>query len=352
MRVSFKKGDSSWQIELDGVSVVTWTHFSFDGDLLNLYGKISGEQQREIQKANLGMLYNGFSIETHGDPPTVVRVSRDLADLQSAQAEYAKLIEEMLSDGYVEIESLDGIREVRERLFQEQSAAKERGIGQCPPCINDLEPEVSLTCNGLFSQELRKIYSIPTLNDLDGQVFNPVQSMSYVGRCSTDKYWHCPNTPEWHLENAASWEDGPESWFENIGNYFCFDFTAVSNEGERLPLRVLFNEGDGDCNDGYWGEVWNLKTNELVANIESSGDTASTIEVVCDIHAFESQDIPILSMTDRSIKCSSSSYDNVWNRMVIGPKEMCYANERNLERIIGLAIRVFSAEIYCAHYPK
>lgn len=43
-------------------------------------------------------------------------------------------------------------------------------------------------------------------------------------------------------------------------------------------FRIVVNTGDGDCNDGLWGEVWQRNTGKIVANILSTGDMETTVQ--------------------------------------------------------------------------
>ncbi|MEH2233159.1 MAG: hypothetical protein V7K71_26585 [Nostoc sp.] len=41
---------------------------------------------------------------------------------------------------------------------------------------------------------------------------------------------------------------------------------------------MVVNVGDGDCNDGQWGEVWQRNTGKPVAQILSTGDMERTVQ--------------------------------------------------------------------------
>ena len=57
-------------------------------------------------------------------------------------------------------------------------------------------------------------------------------------------------------------------------------------EAEKSTLVVIDLQNDftleidADCNDGFWGAVWERNTKERVVNILSSGDMETTIEAV------------------------------------------------------------------------
>ena len=153
-----------------------------------------------------------------------------------------------------------------------------------------------------------------------------------MGKCSTAAYTNCPNIPEHHIENSQ-WDDDPSDYFKSVGKYYWFDFNVIWPAEEPLQLRLVFNEGDADCNDGLWGAVWERNTAELIANILSDGGCQTTVEVLSrDLsNNYEGQDVWIPVDFDRD-----SGYDPL-------PCETVrHANDLNLEKIVSLAIRMCS----------
>ena len=96
---------------------------------------------------------------------------------------------------------------------------------------------------------------------------------------------------------------------------------------------MVFNEGDGDCNDGLWGAVWERNTAELIANISSTGDCQATVEVLSRDLAdkYETQDIWIPITFDR---------DNGYDPLPC--ESVRHTRLLNLEKIVSLAIRMCS----------
>src|SRR5688572_2518331 len=97
----------------------------------------------------------------------------------------------------------------------------------------------------------------------------PVRMVTLLGTCSTDKYEECPNLPQWHLDNA---EANGDEFLEEIGQYLWCNFDLIDRDGSKTRLRMSFNEGDSDCNDGTWGLVWDRETGKVVADLTSVGD--------------------------------------------------------------------------------
>lgn len=70
-------------------------------------------------------------------------------------------------------------------------------------------------------------------------------------------------------------------WHPNFHHTYVFDcWKFIGADNQQLELRMVLNEGDADCNDGFWGAVWERNTQELVVNILSSGDMETTIEAI------------------------------------------------------------------------
>ena len=197
-----------------------------------------------------------------------------------------------------------------------------------PTCINNLSP-----IKGDFSVEipelLKKAFNEKGVFNED-EMFMPIRIVNILGRCSTAMYLDCPNIPDHHLYHAKGYENHPDY---DMGRYFWFDFDIVGIDGLLLPLRMVFNEGDADCNDGFWGVVWERNTEEIVANIISSGDCETTVEAISKqyIDMYKSQEILIPTIFDKTDSIS----DNI-----IG------LNDTKLEKIIRFAIQFFYQWVY------
>ncbi|NET41181.1 hypothetical protein [Okeania sp. SIO2B3] len=161
----------------------------------------------------------------------------------------------------------------------------------------------------------------------EDEMFMPIRIVNILGRCSTAMYFDCPNIPEHHFSDAEIEEDNPDY---DTGRYYWFDFDIVGMDGLLLPLRMVFNEGDADCNDGFWGIVWERNTEEIIANIISSGDGETTVEAISkqDINMYESQEILIPTIFD-----SDEGYGLL--------DEIIPAQGTKLEKIIRLTIQFF-----------
>lgn len=200
-----------------------------------------------------------------------------------------------------------------------------------PPCIEHLEPfEFQLRPElPMFLKQLIERVGLPQ------ETFLPVQSLTLLGKCNTTSFLDCPNMPQHHVEAAEG-----DRYFDMVGKYYWFDFDACTPDGTRLPLRVVFNIGDSDSNDGIWGAVWHRLTGTLVADITTCGGCESTISVCVDEYAnyFETVDIPVVQVLEAEQKR---------DRLLKSPNPMpCerlfYAHELKLEKIIGLAISLCS----------
>ncbi|MBD1844268.1 hypothetical protein H6F89_12865 [Cyanobacteria bacterium FACHB-63] len=163
----------------------------------------------------------------------------------------------------------------------------------------------------------------------ENEMFMPIRPVALLGECSTDLYVDCPNIPEHHVENSQ-WYDPPAQYLRRVGKYSWFDFDVAYPNTQPLQLRMVVNEGDGDCNDGMWGAVWERNTEALIANILSTGDSEAPVQAITQEHInlYEPDAIWFPSRFDERdddpIPCMT----------------MEYANDLVLEKIIGVAIRV------------
>ncbi len=149
------------------------------------------------------------------------------------------------------------------------------------------------------------------------EVATPVRNIGILGACATDEYSNCPTMPAHHIDLA---QDDP-SFLEHMGRYYWLDFDAIWLE-TALPLRTVYNTGDADCNDGFWGVAWHQNTGEPIAHINSTGDHQTTVQVLQTKFSdlFESISIPSL----QTIKPFFG--------------EVHYPTGENLAKIIGMAI--------------
>ena len=167
-----------------------------------------------------------------------------------------------------------------------------------PKCINNLSPiKIKDNVKDNFSEEMAKLLKV-TFNKKgifnEDEMFMPIRIVNILGCCNVGMYFDCPNTPDYHLYEATGDED------YDAGRYFWLDFDIVGMDGLLLPLRMVFNEGEADSNDGFWGVVWDRDTEEIIANIINSGDCETTIEAISKQHInmYESQEILIPTIFD------------------------------------------------------
>jgi hypothetical protein len=154
----------------------------------------------------------------------------------------------------------------------------------------------------------------------------PVRVVALLGSCGTGAYPECPNFPDWHAEQD------PED-LEELGRYWWCDFDLIDRTGAASRLRMVFNEGDTDCNDGIWGAVWDRATGARVADLTSSGDSEGTVAVVSEAHAgaYAAHGLPV-PVANEAFPAS---------HLPCG--ELLYATGSELEHLIGVAVRWCSA---------
>lgn len=213
-----------------------------------------------------------------------------------------------------------------------------------PICLNNLSPqkyqlneEIIELLKDAFKKALK---AQGKLNNDD--ILIPVRLVSLLGTCTMVEYPDIPNTPEWHSDQDDY--DDPADFLDRLSELECewVDFDIIEANHQSLPLRMVFNWGDGDCNDGFWGAVWERNTEELVANIFSTGDCETTIEAVSKqyIDRYQSQEtlIPIddayeLEFDNPELTSAFEKWDNS-NWFIV------YANQLEIEKLIGLALRL------------
>ncbi|MBI3928149.1 MAG: hypothetical protein HY319_21580 [Armatimonadetes bacterium] len=155
------------------------------------------------------------------------------------------------------------------------------------------------------------------------QVRVPVKVVSLLGKCQTDQY-DCFNIPKHHLQH----EKDDESYLSRMGRYYWYDLELTGGDGQVLPLRVVYNEGDADCNDGLWGEMWNRNNYEKVADLTSTGDCESTLTATPAYRArFKSH--PFQVPTDADYE--GEGFGGVFWRLE-------YGHDDQLERLLGVGL--------------
>jgi hypothetical protein len=160
----------------------------------------------------------------------------------------------------------------------------------------------------------------------------PVRLVALLGTCSTDKYKECPNLPDWHAL-------ADREYLKRIGSYFWCDFDLVGRDGMPTRLRMAFNEGSADCNDGTWGVVWDRDTAATVADLTSVGDCEGRIALVSPAHAGayapHALPVPTDDVTDDEL------FRSCWL-----PFMLHYAEGTEFEKLVGIAIR------WCISYSR
>ena len=142
-----------------------------------------------------------------------------------------------------------------------------------PDCINNLKPPKN-SLEGTVPKWIEKIYNENNVFD-QSKMLVPFHPVKMLGTCTTDKYLECPNLPQHHIDNSNNLSDF--RYLKDIGRYYWFDFDIIDLQGDITELRMAYNEGDADCNDGRWGQVWERNTKGYVADILSTGDCETTV---------------------------------------------------------------------------
>ncbi|MEH2027218.1 hypothetical protein [Nostoc sp.] len=145
-----------------------------------------------------------------------------------------------------------------------------------PTCINNLSPVKNK--HPLEGESFAELREALTWMDTFDEMILSIRSVSILGKCSTAKYLECPNIPDHHRENVRLYGGHRSKYFDDIGQYYWVDFDIITSDKLTMQLRMVVNEGDADCNDGQWGEVWQRNTGKPVAQILSTGDMDTTVQ--------------------------------------------------------------------------
>lgn len=183
-----------------------------------------------------------------------------------------------------------------------------------PDCVNNLarvEIPLAKVPPGYVADALREC-GWPAA---DGEP--PVRIVALLGNCRTAAFPECPTLPDWHAENDAR-TDRTYGVSEGM-YYYWFDFDLIDSKGKAMPLRMAYNIGDADSNDGHWGIVWDRDKGKPVAHMQSVGDCQTAIAVVSPAH-------------EKKFKPHALSGE------LGGQHGVTFANNSQLERLIGVAL--------------
>ncbi len=191
-----------------------------------------------------------------------------------------------------------------------------------PDCFNNLAPFRPRLSPP--SEILKKFHELGwPPND-----FLPIYLIALHGSCSTGAYQDCPTLPEWHTTNAA--ESGDNYW-ENAGGYHWCDFDLYDAKRKQTQLRMVFNSGNPDTNDGIWGMVWDRRNGKVIAELESHGDSLSLVTLVSKRHqtSFAPHPHPVPTTRDN-------------NSFFMTPTKMKFKHSHPIEQLISVAIAWYS----------
>lgn len=209
-----------------------------------------------------------------------------------------------------------------------------------PHCVNNLTPfENSLKDE--LPQFIVRAAQKQGIEDPQEMVL-PIRMITLLGKCGTEAYMDCPNLPEWHVENSQATGEEPAVYLANIGRYYWFDVNFLDAEKTVMPLRIVFNEGDADCNDGTWGAAWDRNTAECVANIKSVGDCEAEIAFVSASH---------LQAYKPHATWIPTEFRNGKKDDLL-PFYVVYARDLELEKLIGLSMRWCGAYRSISNFKK
>jgi len=154
-----------------------------------------------------------------------------------------------VSDNTAVIREVEGLRERLDELLRSSSTADDAASPRIPPTI----PSVETGGRSDIVTNLRLLGTFPTASWEDDLTIP-----EFVGDCHDYR----------------------------IGYYRVAECTVTDGAGKAYPIALVINDGNGDCNTGFWGGAFLLPPDEggeagewtTVARFWSKGDTETRVE--------------------------------------------------------------------------
>lgn len=239
---------------------------------------------------------------------------------KAREAEFAKKREK-------EIEAME---EVAENAYRHGKACVLSGdtINEWPWCLQHLTPE-----------RLRDPFRMPEY--LASDIPLPVSLVKVWGTCPTHYFPSCPNQPDYRDIDAKPDSEFSADFVYNQrttdgSRYIWCDLLVKDGVGDETPVRVAYNIGSGDSNEGYWGAAWNSVTKKKLVDIRSTGDIETTFAVVPSAAA-------IWKDTGLRLAVPADDTEGKWDVMLV--RNVLYATGNELERFIQIGIMLCDAAI-------
>lgn len=182
-----------------------------------------------------------------------------------ARSSFDKLLNEKLKKGYQDREGATA--EPPPAPPATEAASQKSKPAGWPACIQHLKP--SDPPRGGWPRPLVEAFVEEGWSQI------PVRLEAFLGSCATNEYPDCPNLPKHHKDNL---KDDPD-WLSGIGAYSWVDVELKDAAGTRFLVRIAFNLGDPDANDGPWGECWLRDSGEKIADIVATDDYLCRVKV-------------------------------------------------------------------------
>jgi hypothetical protein len=156
----------------------------------------------------------------------------------------------------------------------------------------------------------------------------PVTLTHRLADLAADQLVDAINLPDHH-------RDALPDRLTTLPAYTGFDATFALGD-QNIPVRVVFNSGDGDSNDGFWGAVWCKSSGKKLVDLISSGDMQTTFTAVAqpEIDQFEAKAQPL----DMPPQDPEAGYE-----FIFSPEALKAAKNLALERDARLAVMLFRA---------
>lgn len=200
-------------------------------------------------------------------------IIKEFEEKEIAQKKRKADIESAVTSRELKIEIL-----LEEYRFWEEKGLRTSPLKTWPRCLEILGSREKSPKEGI-PRFLSEAPNLSGVTDWD----NPINSLKVLGECQQMFFRTCPHTPEWHQPEKGKGAELKNQAIQLInsrqpGIYIWSDFDLKQKE-RNLPVRMVFNTGDADSNDGIWGCLWHRESREELISIESTGDGETTISI-------------------------------------------------------------------------
>lgn len=214
-----------------------------------------------------------------------------------------------LKQALLDLEKQEGLEQQRKQAMEKQGQARgphsveekvfikdyqrylaqgpyREAFGEWPACLEHLSPDPR-ALSSVLPDFIRDSFREQGIVD-EASMKIPVRITALLGECPAHQFVSCPNIPEYYydvqykplkdMDEQALLEKGM-GLLSGIGagRFYWFDAELTHGSQGVIPLRAVYNPGDPDSNEGFFGALWHRDSRQLVADILSAGGDQTLI---------------------------------------------------------------------------